>query len=85
MVIHDYQDAQYYGSFVVGTPSDEITCSMTQAHPIYGCPTPIVTMVLKSQFLPQVKIKHLRRQRQHIQNQVRFGSSVRLLLRGHCE
>ena len=61
------------------------TCSMTQAHPIYGCPTPIVTMVLKSQFLPQLQIKHLRRQRQHIQNRVRFGSSVRLLLRGHCE
>ena len=28
---------------------------MTQAHPIYGCPTPIVTMVLKSQFLPQLQ------------------------------
>ena len=40
---------------VVGTPRDEITCSMTQAHPIYGCPTPIVTMVLKSQFLPQLE------------------------------
>ena len=28
---------------------------MTQAHPIYGCPAPIVTMVLKSQFLPQLQ------------------------------
>ena len=26
---------------------------MTQAHPICGCPTRIVAMVLKSQFLPQ--------------------------------
>ena len=24
VVIHDYQDAQYYGSLVVGTPSDEM-------------------------------------------------------------
>ena len=56
---------------------------MTQVHPIYECPTPIVTMVLKSQFLPQLQIEHLRRQRQHIQNRVRFGSSVRLLPRGH--
>ena len=38
-------------------------------------------MVLKTQFLPQLQIKHLRRQRQHIQNRVRFESSVRLLLR----
>ena len=45
---------------------------MTQAHPIYGCPTPIVMMVLKSQFPPQLQIKHQRRQRQHIQNRVRF-------------
>ena len=62
-----------------------VTCSMTQAHPICGCPTPIVTMVLKSQFLPRMQIKHLRRQRQHIQDRVRLGSSVRFLLQGHCE
>ena len=34
-------------------------------------------MVLKSQFLPRRQIKHLRRQRQHIQDQVRLGSSVK--------
>ena len=55
VVIHDYQTAQYYGSLVVGTPNEEITCTMTQAHPICGCPTQIVAMVLKSQFLPQSK------------------------------
>ena len=54
-MIHDYQTAQYYGSLVVGTPNEEITCAMTQAHPICGCPTQIVAMVLKSQFLPQNK------------------------------
>ena len=37
-MIHDYQDAQYYGSLVLGTPNEEITCAMTQAHPIGGCP-----------------------------------------------
>ena len=42
-------------------------------------------MVLKSQFLPRTQIKHLRRQRQHIQDRVRLGSSVRFLLQGHCE
>ena len=62
-----------------------LTSSMTQIHPICGCPTPIVTMVLKSQFLPRMQIKHLRRQRQHIQDRVRLGSSVRFLLQGHCE
>ena len=62
-----------------------LTCSMTQAHQICGCPTPIVTMVLKSQFLPRMQIKHLRRQRQHIQDRVRLRSSVRFLLQGHCE
>ena len=45
---------------------------MKQAPPIYGCPTPIVTVVLKSQFLPQLQIKHLSRQRQHIQ--IEYGS-----------
>ena len=51
---------------------------MTQAHPICGCPTQqIVAMVLKSQFLPRKRIRHLRRQRQHIQDRVRLGSSVR--------
>ena len=55
VVIHDYQIAQYYGSLVLGTPNEEITCAMTQAHPICGCPTQIVAMVLKSQFLPQNK------------------------------
>ena len=35
-------------------------------------------MALKSQFLPRLKIKHPRHQRQHIQNRERFGSSVRL-------
>ena len=49
-------------------------CSMTQAHPIYGCPTPMITVVLKSQFLPQLQFLHLRRQQRHIQNRVRFGS-----------
>ena len=58
---------------------------MTQAHPICGCPTQIVAMFLKSQFLPRMQIKHLRRQRQHIQDRVRLGSSVRFLLQGHCE
>ena len=62
-----------------------LTCSMTQTPPICGCPTQIVAMVLKSQFLPRTQIKHLRRQRQHIQDRVRLGSSVRFLLQGHCE
>ena len=48
---------------------------MAQVHPIYECPTPIVTMVLKSQFLPQLQIEHLRRQRQHIQTRV-YSSPV---------
>ena len=55
VVVHDYQDAQYYGSLVVGTPSEEIKSAMTQAHPICGCPTQIVALVLKSQFLPQLR------------------------------
>ena len=33
-----------------------LPCSMTQVHQIYECPTPIVTMQLKSQFLPQLQI-----------------------------
>ena len=36
------------------------------------CPTQIVAMVLKSQFLPRKQIKHLRRQRQ--QNQIEYDS-----------
>ena len=77
VVIHDYRNAQYNGSLVVGTPSGELTCPMTQVHPICGCPTQIVAMVLMSQFLPRRQIKHLRRQRQHVQDRVRLGSSVR--------
>ena len=34
----------------------------------------MITVVLKSQFLPQLQIKHLRRQRRHKQNRVWFGS-----------
>ena len=50
-----------------------LPCSLAQVHPIYECPTPIVTMALKSQFLPQLLIEHLRRQRQHIQIRIYSG------------
>ena len=34
----------------------------------------MITVVLKSKFLPQLQILHLRRQQRHIQNRVRFES-----------
>ena len=40
----------------------------------------MVAIILKSQFLPRKQIRHLRRQRQHNQDRVRLGSSVRFLL-----
>ena len=64
---------QYYGHLLWLRQVTRLPCSMAQVHPIYECPTPIVTMVLKSQFLPQLQIKRLRRRRQHIQTRVYSG------------
>ena len=78
-MVHDHQVAILW-SFMVVTSRTRLPCSMAQVHPIYKCPTRLFTMVLRSQFSTTIAFRHLRRQRQHIHNRVRFGSSVRFLL-----
>ena len=67
------------------TPSEEINVLYDTGSSNLWVPNSYCAMVLKSQFLPRKQIKHLRRQRQHIQDRIRLGSSVKFLLQGHCE
>ena len=60
VVTHDYQNSQHYGSFVVGTPGEEISVIYdTDSFRFVNAQLRLLWMVLKSQFLPRKQIRHL--------------------------
>ena len=84
-MIHDYQKMQYYGSFVVDTPSDEMnvlydTGSSSLGVPISDCYNGIqvtISTAVADQTYASPTPAH--------SDSSLFGSSVKLLFQGHCK